>query len=160
VKKDGNSSFQRHLKILIQEDIKKMSDEEIVEDVEEEEEEETEIPKRTKSVKAKKYRSAGIKKRKRRATDTYVTYIYKVLKQVHLDLGISNQAMGVMNCFVLDMLEKILLEAGHICKRNNSKTLTAREIEGSAKIVLPNELAKHGISEGRKAVHKFQSYDN
>jgi histone H2B len=31
---------------------------------------------------------------------SYSTYIYKVLKQVHPDVGISNKAMGIMNSFV------------------------------------------------------------
>jgi histone H2B len=34
-------------------------------------------------------------------------YIYKVLKQVHPDTGISNNAMAVMNAFVHDMADRI-----------------------------------------------------
>ena len=45
------------------------------------------------------------KKRKRR--ETYGIYIYKVMKQVHPDTGISSRAMSVMNSFVNDIFERI-----------------------------------------------------
>jgi histone H2B len=36
------------------------------------------------------------KKQKRRRKETYSIYIYKVLKQVHPDTGISSKAMSIM----------------------------------------------------------------
>ena len=36
------------------------------------------------------------KKRKKKRQETYSTYIYKVLKQVHPDTGISNKAMMIL----------------------------------------------------------------
>ena len=39
-------------------------------------------------------------------------YLYKVLKQVHPDTGISNKAMQVMNDFVLDCFARISSEVG------------------------------------------------
>ena len=35
------------------------------------------------------------------------TYIYRVLKQVHPDTGISNKAMLILNSFVNDIFERI-----------------------------------------------------
>jgi len=35
------------------------------------------------------------------------SYIYKVLKQVHPDTGISNKAMSIMNSFVNDIFERL-----------------------------------------------------
>ena len=49
-----------------------------------------------KAGKAKAVRS-GDKKRKRRRKESYSIYIYKVLKQVHPDTGISSKAMSIMN---------------------------------------------------------------
>ncbi|KAG4304586.1 hypothetical protein PORY_001979 [Pneumocystis oryctolagi] len=40
------------------------------------------------------------KKRLRNRKETYSSYIYKVLKQVHPDTGISNRAMSILNSFV------------------------------------------------------------
>lgn len=45
-------------------------------------------------------RVAGDKKRKRKRKESYSIYIYKVLKQVHPDTGISSKGMSIMNSFV------------------------------------------------------------
>ncbi|MCD7458803.1 hypothetical protein HAX54_039269 [Datura stramonium] len=53
-------------------------------------------------------RDAGDKKKKRakKSIETYKIYIFKVLKQVHPDIGISSKAMGIMNSFINDIFEK------------------------------------------------------
>ena len=38
---------------------------------------------------------------------SFATYIYKVLKQVHHDTGISKKAMAVMNSYVHDIANRI-----------------------------------------------------
>ena len=45
------------------------------------------------------------KKHRRKRKETYSIYIYKVLKQVHPDTGISSKAMSIMNSFVNDIFE-------------------------------------------------------
>ncbi|CAM9776614.1 unnamed protein product, partial [Lampetra fluviatilis] len=40
------------------------------------------------------------KKRRHRRKESYAIYIYKVMKQVHPDTGISSKAMSIMNSFV------------------------------------------------------------
>ena len=37
------------------------------------------------------------KTRKRSRHETFAVYIYKVLKQVHTDIGISKKSMAIMN---------------------------------------------------------------
>lgn len=61
-------------------------------------------------VKSPATSKAGKAKKKKR-TETYSTYIYKVLKQVHPDTGISGKAMSVLNSFVNDVFERISTEA-------------------------------------------------
>ena len=39
--------------------------------------------------------------------ETFNGYIYRVLKQVHPDLGISMKAIGVIDCFVNDIVDKL-----------------------------------------------------
>jgi histone H2B len=53
----------------------------------------------------------GAKKGKRRAARNWSLYIYKVLKQVHSDTGISNKAMNIMNSFINDIFERLASEA-------------------------------------------------
>ena len=50
------------------------------------------------------------KKRKSSRKESYSMYMYKVLKQVHPDTGISSKAMGIMNSFV-NIFERITGEA-------------------------------------------------
>ncbi|ODM89511.1 Histone H2B.3 [Orchesella cincta] len=51
-----------------------------------------------KAGKAQKNISKGDgKKRKHKRKESYAIYIYKVLKQVHPDTGVSSKAMSIMN---------------------------------------------------------------
>jgi len=98
----------------------------------------------------------GDKKAKRtRRHETFSVYIYKVLKQVHQDTGISKRSMAIMNSFINDIFERISLEASKLVRYNKKHTLSAREIQSSVKLLLPGELAKHAIIEGAKAVNKI-----
>lgn len=109
---------------------------------------------------SKESASAGDKKKKKRikkSTETYKIYIFKVLKQVHPDIGISSKAMSIMNSFINDIFEKLAQEASRLARYNKKPTITSREIQTSVRLVLPGELAKHAVSEGTKAVTKFTS---
>lgn len=89
--------------------------------------------------------------------NSYATFIFKVLKQVHPDTGISNKAMNIMNSFVQDLFERIATEAGRLARYNKRQTITSREIQTSVRLLLPGELAKHAVSEGTKAVTKYNA---
>jgi len=106
--------------------------------------------------KAKAARS-GSKKRHKRRRESYSIYIYKVLKQVHPDTGISSKAMSIMNSFVNDIFERIAAEASRLAHYNRRSTITSREIQTAVRLLLPGELAKHAVSEGTKAVTKYTS---
>ena len=68
--------------------------------------------------KAKAARGTGDKKRKRKRKESYAIYIYKVLKQVHPDTGVSSKAMSIMNSFVNDLFERIAAEASKLAHYN------------------------------------------
>ena len=97
------------------------------------------------------------KKRTRRRKESYAIYIYKVLKQVHPDTGVSSKAMSIMNSFVNDIFERIAAEASRLAHYNRRSTITSREIQTAVRLLLPGELAKHAVSEGTKAVTKYTS---
>ncbi|KAG7607855.1 Histone H2A/H2B/H3 [Arabidopsis suecica] len=97
------------------------------------------------------------KKKTKKSTETYKIYIFKVLKQVHPDIGISGKAMGIMNSFINDIFEKLAQESSRLARYNKKPTITSREIQTAVRLVLPGELAKHAVSEGTKAVTKFTS---
>ncbi|XP_061657115.1 histone H2B-like [Syngnathoides biaculeatus] len=99
----------------------------------------------------------GKGKRKRGRKESYAIYVYKVLKQVHPDTGISSKAMSIMNSFVNDIFERIASEASRLAHYNKRSTITSREIQTAVRLLLPGELAKHAVSEGTKAVTKYTS---
>ena len=107
--------------------------------------------------KAKASRGPGDKKRRRKRRESYGIYIYKVMKQVHPDTGISSKAMSIMNSFVNDIFERIASEASRLAHYNKRSTITSREIQTAVRLLLPGELAKHAVSEGTKAVTKYTS---
>ena len=108
------------------------------------------------ATKAKAQRT-GDKKKRRRRRESYAIYIYKVLKQVHPDPGVSSKAMSIMNSFVNDIFERIAAEASRLAHYNKRSTITSREIQTAVRLLLPGELAKHAVSEGTKAVTKYTS---
>ena len=111
-----------------------------------------------KSGKAQKAIAKGDKKKKnKKRKESYAIYIYKVLKQVHPDTGISSKAMSIMNSFVNDIFQRIAAEASRLAHYNKRSTITSREIQTSVRLLLPGELAKHAVSEGTKAVTKNTS---
>jgi histone H2B len=99
----------------------------------------------------------GERKVHRKRVETFSLYIYKVLRQVHSDIGISKKAMAIMNSFINDTFDRICTESSKLVRYNKKRTLSSREIQTSVKLLLPGELAKHAISEGTKAVTKFSS---
>ncbi|XP_021706532.1 late histone H2B.L4-like [Aedes aegypti] len=107
-------------------------------------------PRRTLSRAIRRRRSSAGK-------ESYAIYIYKVLKQVHPDTGVSSKAMSIMNSFVNDIFERIAAEASRLAHYNKRSTITSREIQTAVRLLLPGELAKHAVSEGTKAVTKYTS---
>lgn len=55
-------------------------------------------------------------KRSKRKPDTYALYIYKVLKQVHPEVGVSRKAMNILNSFVNDFYDRITKEASSLVR--------------------------------------------
>ncbi len=89
----------------------------------------------------------GDKKKKRRRRESYAIYIYKVLKQVHPDTGISSKAMSIMNSFVNDIFERIAAESSRLAHYNRRSTAAARRA-GQAR--------RQRRHQGRHQVHVVQ----
>ena len=100
---------------------------------------------------------ASAQKKKKSRKESYATYIYRVLKQVHPDVGISNKAMSILNSFVNDIFGRVAGEASKLATYNKKSTISSREIQTAVRLLLPGELAKHAVSEGTKAVTKYTS---
>merc|ERR1711935_535413 len=102
-------------------------------------------------------RAAPRAARRHRRTETLSVYIYRVLKQVHPELGVSKKSMSIMNSFINDIFEKVAGEASRLVRYNKKHTLSSREVKTAVRLLLPGELAKHAVSEGTKAVTKYST---
>ncbi|XP_043926912.1 histone H2B 1.1-like [Protopterus annectens] len=99
----------------------------------------------SKKVVKKPAKKDGKKWRKSRK-ESYSIYVYKVLKQVHPDTGISSKGMNIMNSFVSYIFERIAGEASRLAHYNKRSTISLREIQTAVRLLLPGEPAKHVVS--------------
>jgi histone H3/H4 len=110
-------------------------------------------------AKAPRKKGKGSKKgsKKGRRVESYGSYIYKVLKQVHPDIGSSKRTISTLNSFVSDIFGRLVNEAGRLARYTKKETMSSREIQTAVRLTLPGELAKHAVSEGTRAVTKYAS---
>ncbi|CAK8988559.1 Histone H2B.2 (H2B-2) [Durusdinium trenchii] len=96
----------------------------------------------------------GLRTKKRKHAPHYSGYLFKVLKQVHPEVGISKRGMNIMNSFMNDIFDRIATESTKLLRMMSRRTLSGREVQTSVRLLLPGELAKHAVSEGTKAPKK------
>mmetsp|Transcript_19250 Transcript_19250/g.48160 ORF Transcript_19250/g.48160 Transcript_19250/m.48160 type:complete len:160 (-) Transcript_19250:513-992(-) len=101
--------------------------------------------------------NAKVKKKGKKKKDLkFDTFIHRVLKQVHPQIGITKQAMSVMNDLVCNAFFQISEEAGKLVKMDNRDTMSARDINCAVRLILPGELAQHSNDEGQSALKHFE----
>jgi len=104
----------------------------------------------------KRGRPKGLKN-KRKSKRTWTVYVYRTLKQIHKDIGMSSKGMRVVNSFVQDIFERIVTEAASLTRISKKTVLSSRAIQTAVRLTLPPELGKHAMAEGTKAVAKAAS---
>ena len=102
-------------------------------------------------------RKAPATRVRRKKFDSYSVYIYRVLKNIHGDVGISKKGMAVMNSFVADIFERVAVEATKLARYQKKVTLSSSDIQAAVKLILPGDLADHAVSEGTRALNKYNS---
>ncbi|XP_041054666.1 histone H2B-like [Carcharodon carcharias] len=114
-------------------------------------------PKKGAKTALKKPAAKGGKKWRRSRKESYSIYLYKVMKQVHLDTSISSKATSIMNSFVNNIFEHITGEASRLAHYYKRSTISSWGIQTAVRLLLPGELAQHAVSERTKAVTKYTS---
>jgi len=102
-------------------------------------------------------RSRSKPRSKKSKAGKFDIYIHKVLKQVHPECSLSANTKSQINYFLNLIATKIIAQA--VFMLSGRKTISPREIQSAVKIVFPEELARHSVSEGTKAITKFMSAD-
>ena len=73
--------------------------------------------------------------------------MFKVLKQIHPNTGVSSKAVRIMNSFVNNLFQRIAAKSSRLAHYNKRITIIVR-------MLLTGELAKHIVSKGTKPVTK------
>merc|ERR1739848_550242 len=104
----------------------------------------------------KKSANPDAKKRRRKPNnDKYTKYVQQVLKQVHPDNKISSKTLSSVNSMVKNVLDDINAEMTKLVWQRKGKTCTERDVQTAVRLIFPGELGKHAVSEGTKAVAKW-----
>ena len=96
-------------------------------------------------------------KKHRKNFQSFSLYIYKVLKGISNEIGISKKGMAVINSLVADIFEQVALEASKLVRYQKKRTLSSQDVQTAVKLLLPQELGEHAIIEGSKAITKFNN---
>jgi histone H3/H4 len=99
---------------------------------------------------------------------TFQKYINVILQQVHPDMRISSDAKSQINYFLNIIAVEIIKQANYIkskqmynslSRATDKGILSPRIIQTSLRYIIGNnEITKHAISEGTKAVIKYTNY--
>lgn len=95
-------------------------------------------------------------KRKKPNHEAFDTYIYKVIKNLHPDQGVSKKGMMVLSAITNDLFEKITVEATSLARYHNKQTLAANDVQAALKLLLPQDMTEHIIAEGMSAIEKYK----
>ena len=87
--------------------------------------------------------------------DSLQIYIFRQLKKVHPEMGISKSAMLSLNSMILDIYRKVSRAATELSRSNKSMTLSANDIQSAVKLCIPGEIGKLSVSEGTKALTHY-----
>ena len=98
--------------------------------------------------------------KRKRNFSSFNIYIYKVLKSIASDVGISKKGMNVINSLVADMFDQIALESSKLVRYSKKKTLSSNDVQTAVKLLLPQDLGSHAIMEASKALSKFKNSRN
>ncbi len=98
----------------------------------------------------------GVRRHKKH-TKSFKSMIYKVLKQVHPEMGASQKGMKAVDDLTHDFLNNLVDQAKNLALAEGRKTIQMRDVQFATQLLLQGELAKHAVSEGLRAVAKFNA---
>ena len=78
--------------------------------------------------------------------DSLQIYIFRCLKKVHPELGISKTAMMTQNSLLLDVYRKISRAAAQLSMSTKSLTLSGNDVQSGTKLCIPGEISRKSHS--------------
>lgn len=89
--------------------------------------------------------------------NAYKKPMKKVLKLIHPNLKLSDDAANSLNDLLEDIFKRVAKEAQELLNKTKKKTISGHEIEAAIKLMFPKELGEYAVSEGRNAVRRFET---
>ena len=114
-------------------------------------------PKKSPKKASPKPSPKGDTKKKSRKARTYGTYIHRVLEQVHPNLRIAQTSLDQLDQAIKVIIARFRDECIKLLELSHKVTINARTIQTATRVIFPGELAKHAVSEGSKAVGKYNA---
>ena len=82
------------------------------------------------------------KKKRRKNEQTLGSYVYKVHKQVHSNLGISSKAIMQINGVLNEVLSRMTTKGAEVARVGKKSTFSARHVQAATQLIMPFELSK------------------
>lgn len=97
--------------------------------------------------------------RKKKKSRFFELYIVKSLGQVSPENGINTDAKQQLNTALCILCRKISDQALALTEYAHKKTISAKEIQNSLKVLISGELLKNSMNQGARAVENFEEYN-
>lgn len=106
----------------------------------------------------KKARSKKGAKRQAIKTNTYNTYVTRLLKQTCKEKNITRNSQRIMNAMIKDVLDQIGGQAAILVKNSKKSTVTPADVQAAVRILIPGPLGKRAIERGHEAVRTIAQH--
>lgn len=118
----------------------------------------TSKPNKTSKKKSSAAKTSARKRKNSQKKKTFNSYIVKVLKQVHPGQSVGEkEGVPMVNSMLDVVMKKIARVVSILLKRTGKTTVTSRDIQSAVRLTFPGELAKHAVSEGTKAITRYNA---
>lgn len=94
----------------------------------------------------------------KRNTNSFDSYIHRVLREVNPDMSLSSNTVAVLNDFIDDMFTRVAKRATTLSSYHGKQTISTKHLEAATNIELPTELAKVSIREATNAVTRYNNH--
>lgn len=81
-----------------------------------------------------------------RSSNAFSLYLFRILKTVRDDTGISKKGMNLLNQLIANAFEEIMKEARNLVLYQKKQTMGTKDIETAVKLYLVGELKKQALS--------------
>lgn len=104
----------------------------------------------------KENKNMKTKKRKKNKSTIFKTYIYRVLKSINNEFGISKKGMNVIHSIILQIFNDVALESKKLMCYSKKITLSSNDIFSAVILLFPDDIAGFAVEEMKKSLLRYQ----